>query len=108
MLRLVIAMSLAAGLHCGSAVAQAAPAPPHAGHGAKEAAVNKPPAPAAKDGAGAAYRSPFADYRPFTAEEPPKDWRAANDEVREAGGHAGHMKAARDASKAEAAQGARR
>lgn len=40
-----------------------------------------------------AYTSPFADYRPFTAAEPLKDWRRANEEVREAGGHVGFMKA---------------
>jgi hypothetical protein len=39
-----------------------------------------------------AYRSPFADYRPFSAEVVPKDWRRANDEVREVGGHLGLMK----------------
>lgn len=40
----------------------------------------------------AAYRSPFADYRVFNAGEPPKNWRRANDEVRDAGGHVGLMK----------------
>lgn len=48
------------------------------------------PAPASAAG----YRSPFLDYRAFVADEPPKDWRRANDEVREAGGHVGLMKAA--------------
>jgi hypothetical protein len=38
------------------------------------------------------YRAPCDTYRPFKAEEPLKDWRAANREVREAGGHAGLMK----------------
>jgi hypothetical protein len=38
------------------------------------------------------YRSPFADYRPFSEEVAPKAWRAANDEVRETGGHIGLMK----------------
>lgn len=41
---------------------------------------------------GSVYLSPFADYRPFSAEVAPKAWRAANDEVREAGGHIGLMK----------------
>jgi hypothetical protein len=44
--------------------------------------------------AGALYRSAFEDYRPFTADEPAVDWRAANDRVREAGGHVGLMKGA--------------
>lgn len=60
----------------------------HADHGKSPAA---PAAKAAGERAGAAYRSAFADYRPF-AEEPPKDWRRANDEVLEAGGHVGLLK----------------
>ncbi len=40
------------------------------------------------------WSSPLADYRSFDAEPPPKPWRAANDEVREAGGHVGLMKSA--------------
>lgn len=35
------------------------------------------------------FRSAFEGYRPF-AEQEPRDWRRANEEVREAGGHAGH------------------
>jgi hypothetical protein len=35
------------------------------------------------------YRSAFDGYRPY-AEQEPRDWRGANDEVREASGHAGH------------------
>jgi hypothetical protein len=38
------------------------------------------------------YRSQFADYRPFTPEEPPKDWRQANEDVAAAGGHIGLMR----------------
>lgn len=37
----------------------------------------------------AEYRSAFADYKPFTEQEP-AGWREANDEVGAAGGHAGH------------------
>jgi hypothetical protein len=37
------------------------------------------------------YRSAFADYRSF-AEEPVTDWRALNEEVARAGGHAGIMR----------------
>jgi hypothetical protein len=39
-----------------------------------------------------AYDSPFDGYRPFSEPLAPKDWRKANDEVREAGGHIGLMK----------------
>jgi hypothetical protein len=39
-----------------------------------------------------ADRSPFETYRPFNADEPLMDWRAANEQVREAGGHLGLMK----------------
>ena len=42
------------------------------------------------------YRSAFADYRPFKAAEPMKEWKRANDEVRDAGGHVGLMKAEGD------------
>ena len=38
------------------------------------------------------YRSAFADYRPFNPDEPIKDWRQANEEVRNAGGHVGLSK----------------
>jgi hypothetical protein len=36
----------------------------------------------------------FRGYRAFNPDEPPKDWRAANEEVRAAGGHIGLMKPA--------------
>ena len=57
---------------------------------AQAAAVPAPAAaaPARPD----AYLSPFADYRRFDADAPPKPWRQANDEVREAGGHVGILK----------------
>lgn len=35
------------------------------------------------------FRSAFEGYRPF-ADQEQRDWRKANEEVREAGGHAGH------------------
>lgn len=47
--------------------------------------------PKAKKGPGVAYRSAFEDYRPF-AEQKPADWRRANDEVRDVGGHLGLAK----------------
>ncbi len=50
------------------------------------------PQPAAPTRDSASYRSPFTGYRPFAPDEPMKQWRAANDEVRESGGHVGLMK----------------
>ncbi|NMG30009.1 hypothetical protein [Aromatoleum evansii] len=38
----------------------------------------------------------LAGYRPFTADEPMRDWRAANAEVGRLKGHGGHL---RDATK---------
>ena len=37
--------------------------------------------------------SVFSDYRRFNADEPLVDWRAANEEVKSAGGHVGLMRA---------------
>lgn len=39
------------------------------------------------------YRSAFEGYRVFTPDEPLGQWRAANEAVRQAGGHMGLMKA---------------
>lgn len=67
----------------------------HAGHQAQERPAAAPGAPQAHDPEprdGRHYRSAFTGYRPFTAELPLKDWKKANDEVREAGGHVGLMK----------------
>ena len=50
----------------------------------------KPVEPATK----AAYRSAFEGYRAFDPNEPLKDWKRANDDVREAGGHLGIFRAA--------------
>lgn len=100
--------ALVAALHVTAASSQAAPSPGHQGHppakpdGKPAARTEGKPAaraesrPAAKappSRPAGAYQSPFADYRPFTADEPLKDWRRANDEVRDAGGHAGLLKA---------------
>ena len=41
-----------------------------------------------------AVAAPFRDYQPFRADEPRKDWRAANEEVRLSGGHIALMKEA--------------
>ena len=66
--------------------------PPQAGTPPKAAETGAKPAAASPDLPNTAYRSPFADYRRFNAEEPLKSWRRANDEVRDAGGHVGLMK----------------
>lgn len=92
--------ALGAALHVAAAWSQAA-ASPHQGHhpakGEGTPAAKSEKRPAAKappPRTTGAYRSPFADYRPFVADEPLKDWRRANEEVHEAGGHAGLLKAA--------------
>jgi hypothetical protein len=92
--------ALWAALHVTAAWSQAAPSPGHQGHhpakgeGTPAAkAERRPAAKAPPSRPTGAYRSPFADYRPFAADEPLKDWRRANDEVHEAGGHVGLMKA---------------
>ena len=92
--------ALWAALHVAAAWSQAATPPGHQGHhpakGAGTPAAKdekRPAAEAPPPRTPGAYRSPFADYRPF-ADEPLKDWRRANEEVHEAGGHAGLMKAA--------------
>ena len=88
-------LGLVAGLHAVASWSQDSPSRPHDGH-ARAAAKPEAIAPAAKaaDARPSGYASPFADYRRFVADEPLKDWRAANDEVREAGGHMGLMKSA--------------
>lgn len=102
MKQLVIGFALVAALQPGLARAQAAS--PLAGHGARPVATAKA-APAVPNAAAPSkYESAFADYRPFTPQEPPKGWRAANDEVRDAGGHLGLMKGATGA-KGEAGKG---
>jgi hypothetical protein len=80
---------LVAVFHSGLAQAQTA-AHEHASPPAKEAV--KPVEPRAAPVRPGAYRSPFETYRPFKADEPLQDWRAANERVREAGGHVGLMK----------------
>jgi hypothetical protein len=92
--------ALWAALHVTAAWSQAAPSQGHQGHhtakGADAPAAKAEGRPAAKTAPSrptGAYQSSFADYRPFTADEPLKNWRRANDEVRDAGGHVGLMKA---------------
>ena len=96
--------ALAAALPLSFATAQDA-SRPH--HGAPSAATPAPAAQASTDpGPAALYRSAFRDYRPFSEEVPPRDWRKANDEVRDAGGHVGLMKEGA-ASDAHGAHGAK-
>ena len=82
----------------------------HAGHGPQDAVPKKPAsaphksptAPAGKPESSSRSSSPaFEGYRPFNPQEPPTGWRAANDEVREAGGHVGIAKGARGAGHRE-------
>ena len=53
------------------------------------------------------YRSAFSDYRLFSQELAPKEWRRANDEVKDAGGHAGLMKGEPAQVKGHGAHGAK-
>ena len=92
--------ALVAALHIAAAWSQAAPSTGHQGHHPAKrestpaaTAQSRPLADAPPARSTGTYRSPFAGYRPFNADEPLKDWRRANDEVREAGGHAGLVKA---------------
>ena len=81
----------------------------HAGHG-QDALPQKPAAapvksakapPAGKPETSKAASPAFEGYRPYNPQEPPKGWRAANDEVREAGGHVGMAKGATGAGHRE-------
>ena len=87
-------VGLAAALHACFAWPQALPVPPHHSQHPEKKAPEKPVPSASQPLPSSGYRSSFADYRPFAPDEPMKDWRAANEEVREAGGHVGLMKAA--------------
>ena len=53
------------------------------------------------------YDSAFKDFRPFSGETAPKDWRKANDEVRETGGHVGLLKGTPAQLKGHGAHGAK-
>ena len=74
----------------------------HPGHGSPQAHSKAAAAPdkspqvplVAKAETSTSHSSAFLGYRPFNPQEPAKGWRAANDEVREAGGHVGMMKGA--------------
>lgn len=63
--------------------------------------------PAPEPASGALYHSAFTDYRPFSSEAALKDWRKANDEVRETGGHVGLLKGTPAQLKGHGAHGAK-
>ena len=82
-------LGLAAGLH--SAVSVAQPVPSDAHHH-KPSAAPKSEAPTPRTSPRFGYESAFTDYRRFVADEPLKDWRAANEEVAESARGGGAMK----------------
>jgi hypothetical protein len=67
-------------------LAQAPPAPPAT---AGQASTN---------GRAEPYRSAFEGFRPWT-DDAPLDWRRVNDEMKQLGGHAGHLRAAPSAGR---------
>lgn len=97
---------LAAALQACFALSQGAAAIQRGAQPAREAKATTAPKVSA-GGPNAGYRSPFADYRAFDADVPLKDWRRANDEVRDAGGHVGLMKGADAQPTVHEAHGAR-
>ena len=81
-------IGLATAFSAGVAIAQA----PHAQHGPAAGNADKPPQQQSQVRAGDSTVPAFRNYQPFNADEPRKDWRAANEEVRASGGHMGLMK----------------
>lgn len=53
------------------------------------------------------FESAFAGYRLFAPDEPARDWKRANEEVRDAGGHVGLMKGESAQLKGHGAHGAK-
>ena len=58
----------------------------HSHHPSPAKPESSPITPARSSDRADGYRSVFSDYQPFSQELAPKEWRRANDEVREAGG----------------------
>ena len=91
-------VGLAAAFHALPALAQPAHSQHHGEPKAADSRTAAPPAarkpPRAAPAGARRHASAFDDYRHFRADEPMKDWKAANDEVREAGGHVGILKSA--------------
>jgi hypothetical protein len=77
--RLAAVAATAAALNVAFGIALAQPA-------AKSRTAPAPSAPV--------YRSAFDSYRPWRADEPSADWRQANQEMGQLGGHAGHLRGA--------------
>ena len=88
MKHLLRSIGLAAAFSAGAAIAQS----PHAQHGLPSGPADKPPQQQSEVKAGNIGGPAFRNYQRFNADEPRKDWRAANEEVRASGGHMGLMK----------------
>ena len=82
--------------------AQSASHPSHGGQATPpaDARVAEQSRPVAAGAPAGVYRSSFDGYRRYNAQEPPKHWRAANEEVRDAGGHVGILKGTRGQAEA--------
>lgn len=50
------------------------------------------------------YRSAFEGFRPW-ADDPAHDWRRVNNEMKQLGGHVGHLRATPSADKPDGAKG---
>ena len=84
---------------------EGAQAPPHSSHHgqrtpAAESGAAGDPRADTKLARGAGYRSSFDGYRRYNAQEPARQWRAANEAVRDAGGHVGILKGTRGQAEA--------
>ena len=78
-------------LPVGLAIAQSGP---HGGHSPPRTNAGKPVVlPNVARDISLQNRSTLGTYRPFNPDEPLVDWYAANEQVRQAGGHIGLMKA---------------
>jgi hypothetical protein len=83
-------LGLLAALHAAPSWAQETA---HSAHqGSKSDPSKSQPAAPSSSLPASGYRSAFSDYRPFVPDEPMKNWRSANDEVRDAGDHVAPMK----------------
>ena len=81
----------------------------HAAHHPDQPRAGAPnAAPAEEPRGGRHYRSAFTGYRPFDGEVSLKDWKKANDEVREVGGHVGLLKGEPAQLQGHGAHGAKR
>lgn len=83
-------LGLVAALHAAPSWSQESA---HSAHQRQESVSSKSEAAALPASAPASgFKSAFSDYRSFMPNGALKDWRLANDEVREAGGQMGLMK----------------